>query len=108
MGLAATGAAAGHAGSKGLNFNMAQNLWTLVLFTALIFHGGADGNGTLGTQEGHSSDFACDATHKSYHQTLFSLVGLLECFSCDTARTSLPPAKLLVFNMSSIPEHPKS
>ena len=42
---------------------MAENLWTLALFLALIFHGGMDTDGTLGTQEGDYFDFTSGTTN---------------------------------------------
>ena len=71
-------------GSKGLSFNMAQNLWPLALFLALIIRGRIDRRRTLGTQKGHSLDFASGTT--------ISHVDGLEYFPCDNARTPLPMA----------------
>ena len=54
-------------------------IWTVALILGLMkasldfFHGGMEA-------QGNSFDFASDATNKPYHQILFSLVGLLECF----------------------------
>ena len=72
---------------------MAQNAWTLALFWGLkkarlnFFHGEMDRDKTLRTQ-GNSFEFAPGTTNKS-HQTSSSLVGLLECFPCNKARTPL-------------------
>ena len=47
----------------GLDFNMEQKLWTLAFVLALwktrvsLFHGGTDGDGTLGSQEGNPLNF---------------------------------------------------
>lgn len=81
---------------------VAQDIWTLALFLASIFHGGTDRDGTLATQEGHSFDFTSDATNKSYYQISSSLVGFLKCFPCDNARIPLPPA-ILRHNLVTFP-----
>ena len=78
-------------GLEGRGFNVAQSLWTLVLFLGLtkarlgFFHDGME-------TQGDSFGFASGITRKSYHQTSSSLVGLLAFFPCSTARIPLPLA----------------
>ena len=72
----------------GLSFNLEQDLWTLTLFLALLFHGGMDRNGTLASQEGNPLNFT---SSKLYNEPPSSCVDLGKFFPHDTARTPLPP-----------------
>ena len=75
MGLAATTTCGRWHGLEGLRFNMKQRLWTLSFVLTLLktwlglFHGGADGGGTLGTQ-GQISTRMNLATHNLLREGL--------------------------------------
>ena len=88
--LALPGAQGSPAGSKGLSFNMAQNVWTLALFLGTM-----KANWTFSTHKDEiletSGQFNFH-TNKHYHQTSSFLVGPWKCFSCDTTSIPLPPA----------------
>ena len=68
----------------GLSFTMTQDLRTLALFLAMIFHGGMDRDGTLGTQTGHFFDFTLSTQIHLSTRLHFHLRVPPNAFSPDT------------------------